>query len=106
MNKHKDHLHPESMFCKKELKKLNLSEEDMEFYLDKNNWNSILNLQLLYGNDNESKNNESLKEWVEKNKINCKKQLIPEKYTDAADFKKFIEARKILLKEKLKKAIE
>ena len=105
-NKHKDHLHPESMFCKKELKKLNLSEEDMEFYLDKNNWNSILNLQLLYGNDNESKNNESLKEWVEKNKINCKKQLIPEKYTDAADFKKFIEERKILLKEKLKKAFE
>lgn len=104
--KHKDHLHPESMFSKKNIRKLELSEEDESFYLDKNNWNSILNLQLLYGNDNESKNKKSLKEWVKENKINCTKNLIPSEHLDFTDFKNFIAKRRELLKEKLWKAFE
>ncbi len=104
--KHKDHLHPEKTFNKANLKKLNLSAEDMEFYLDKKNWNSILNLQLLYGDKNQSKNDMSLNEWVKKNKINCKERLIPERYLDITDFKSFIKERKKLLKAKLKKAFE
>jgi len=104
--KHKDHLHPEYCFSKKELKKLNLSEDDLKFYQDKNNWNSILNLQLLYGNDNEAKNKKSLEEWIEKNNINCKEQLIPSKFVDIKDFRKFIEERKKILTQRLLKAFE
>lgn len=104
--KHKDHLHPEKTFNKKGLKDLNLSEEDLNFYLDKNNWNSILNLQLLYGNENEAKNGKTLKEWIDKNDINCRDRLIPKKYTDIKDFKRFIKERRIILREKLKQAFE
>lgn len=43
--KHKDHLHPEYCFSKKELKKLNLSEDDFKFYQDKNNWNMLSELE-------------------------------------------------------------
>ena len=102
--KHKDHLHPESAFTKKNIKSLGLSDEDADFYLDRNNWNSILNLQLLYGNENEGKNKKSLKEWVKNNKIDCRKSLIPAEYLDFKDFRKFIEKRRELLKERLKKA--
>lgn len=102
--KHKDHLHPEIMFSKNNIKKLNLSVKDTEFYLDKNNWNSILNLQLLYGNDNESKKEKPLKDWITQNSIDCKKQLIPSEYTDIKDFREFISERRKLIAEKLKKA--
>lgn len=103
--KHKDHLHPEKMFNKNKLKDLKLSEKDLEFYLDKENWNSILNLQLLYGDENKSKNGSSLKDWVVKNKINCNEKLIP-KFVELKDFKKFITERRKLLKEKLRKVFE
>lgn len=104
--KHKDHLHPEASFKPNKLKKLKLSDEDFNFYQDKNNWNSILNLQLLYGNENESKNEKSLKQWIEENGINCKKHLIPKAHIEFTAFKSFIEERRIILKEKLRKSFE
>lgn len=99
--KHKDHLHPEATFNKKSLASLNLSEDDLTFYLDKNNWNSILNLQLLYSDKNQSKQHMPLKKWVEDNNINCETQLIPD-CLDIKDFKIFIQERARLIKDKLR----
>ena len=79
-----------------------MDEETYKFYKDKANYNSVVNLQLLNGYVNESKNATSLKEWVEKNKIDKKFQLIPENVSlDIKDFKIFIKEREVLLKKRL-----
>lgn len=98
---HKDHLHPKSYFTGLR-KKDDMDEETYKFYKDKANYNSVVNLQLLNGYVNESKNATSLKEWVEKNKIDKKFQLIPENVSlDIKDFKIFIKERETLLKKRL-----
>jgi len=106
---HKDHLHPRSYFdkLKKDGKeKDKISEEDFKFYTDPKNFNSVLNLQLLDGNINESKSNTPLKDWVEENKIDRVKQRIPKDVSlDVNHFKEFINKRKDLLRKKLKKII-
>ena len=94
---HKDHLHPAAKFCK--LKESDCSnKEEYDFYRNVENWNSILNLQLLDGSTNESKNDEELAEWVKDKSINLKSHLIPENVSlDFKDFRIFIAKRKELL---------
>lgn len=94
---HKDHLHPAAKFCK--LKESDFSnKEEYDFYRNVENWNSILNLQLLDGNINESKNDEELSEWVKDKNIDLKSHLIPENVSlEFKDFKNFIDKRKELL---------
>ena len=94
---HKDHLHPAAKFCK--LKESDFSsKEDYDFYRNAEHWNSILNLQLLDGSTNESKNDEDLSEWVKNKNIDLKSHLIPEGVSlDFKDFRIFIEKRKELL---------
>lgn len=58
---HKDHLHPVSSY--KEYEKA-MKSKNIE-YLDFSVYDSLPNLQLLDANENMSKNNKSLKEWVE-----------------------------------------
>lgn len=109
---HKDHLHPHSYFKLKTLKEKDIKEDKFSFYLDPENNNSILNLQLLDANENESKQDKNLKEWVieESKKQNisvekfCENHLIPnilefDKFTD------FVKKRKELLKNILKDLI-
>ena len=109
---HKDHLHPHSYFKLKTLKEKDIKEDKFSFYLDPENNNSILNLQLLDANENESKQDKNLKEWVieESKKQNisvekfCENHLIPnilefDKFTD------FVKKRKELLKNILKDII-
>lgn len=97
---HMDHLHPYSYFHN--LKQGSMSDEDYAFFKDPANYNSVANLQLLNGSENESKNAKPLDQWVKENKIDLKNQLIPEDVSlEVADFKEFIEKRKQLLKAKL-----
>lgn len=101
----KDHLHPASMFEK--LTEVDIPDrEKYLFYTNPENWNSILNLQLLSFSTNRSKSDEGLKEWVENNQIDRATQLIP---TDASlefdDFQDFITKRKELLKDTIKSII-
>jgi len=97
---HKDHLHPKNFFEK--LKDSSLPKEELDFYRNKKNWNSIANLQLLDGSLNKSKLAMPLKEWVENNNINLNSQIIPNVSLDIKDFKIFIEERKKLLSERFK----
>ena len=103
---HKDHLHPYSYFEK--LKKSDFAKaEDFEFYTNPENWNSILNLQLLNSLLNESKLATPLDKWVRENNINLDNQLIPNNVSlDVKDFRTFIERRRALLSKRLKKWIE
>lgn len=98
---HKDHLHPANYFIKTKRKDYT-NEEDFNFYKDPINWNSILNLQLLNGTLNQSKNDTPLKDWVETNKVDKVNQLIPDVNLDITNFKCFLTERKKNLVQRLK----
>lgn len=108
-NFHKDHLHPHSYFKRDKLKKKGIDEDKFDFYLDKDRNNSILNLQLLDANENESKQDAPLKEWaIEESKKQgisiekfCENQLIPN-ILKFDSFQEFIDGRKELLTSTLK----
>jgi uncharacterized protein with ParB-like and HNH nuclease domain len=91
----KDHLHPMSL-CDD-------SKHNRQVY------NSLKNLQLLDSNENKSKSDKSLDEWVEeKTRANgdrkefLERHLIPDVSLKLEDFDEFIAARTVILTEKLK----
>ena len=102
---HKDHLHPKSKFEKiKETP--DFDKEKFEFYKNPENWNSVLNLQLLPDSTNISKNDEDLKKWVTDNGIDLGTHLIPKDVSlDFNDFEAFISKRKELLIQTIKSII-
>lgn len=102
---HKDHMHPSSYFINLRRKDFQ-DEEEYSFFTDPNNWNSILNLQLLNGTLNQSKLDTPLNEWVTDNNVDKVNQLIPNVSLDIKDFRAFIESRKTLLKNQLKKLVQ
>ena len=102
---HKDHLHPADYF--KKLQKEDFNDEiKYNFFSNSDNWNSILNLQLLNEHLNLSKLAKRLEEWVIDENVNKNQQLIPEGISlNENNFIEFINARKELLKARLKKVI-
>jgi len=102
-NFHKDHMHPENTFS-------DISVEDYEKY-GWETYNSIANLQMLDANENMSKQHTNLLSWVDSQTINqdrptfIKNHLIPDTSLAILDFGKFIEARKIILTDKLKQIL-
>lgn len=98
-NFHKDHLHPATDYN-------NLKESDKEIY-GWHTYNSIYNLQMLDANENMSKNDMNLLDWVNKESPNGNKvqflnaRLIPDTDLSLESFNKFFEARKELLIEKM-----
>jgi len=104
-NFHKDHIFAESLFKTKKLRSMGIESDKLDFYLDRANYNSILNLQLLDGNENKSKQDNDLGEWVRKESERkgltvgefCDRHLIAEIF-DISKFELFIKARKTMLK--------
>lgn len=102
---HKDHLHPASKFYK--LKESDFSTPTkFQFYTNPENWNSILNLQLLSSSTNESKNDEDLKDWIKEKNIDLESHIIPKEVSlEFDDFETFITKRKELLVTTIKSII-
>ena len=110
-NVHQDHMHPQTVF--KDRKKITelIPEKDWDFALNEENWNSVLNLQLLPGRENSSKQDVPLKKWVEEHlKDYTPREICDKLYVDESpnldlleyqNFRKFIESRRVKLKEKL-----
>ncbi len=102
-NFHKDHIHPESSYK-------DLSDELKAKY-PFSIYNSILNLQMLDANENESKNDKALSLWIESvttdenRKQFLDSHLIPEIDFSLKNFDEFIECRKKILVDKLKTLI-
>lgn len=97
-----DHMHPKSLFKEKYLKGLGYNQEKIDFFSDKKNFNSVLNLQLLEKTENESKSEMELKKWAKsKGKINADLYLSPATSLAFDDFENFIEDRRKVLKNKL-----
>jgi uncharacterized protein with ParB-like and HNH nuclease domain len=99
---HKDHLHNADFFRKIEDNISHVPVSDIDFYRDPNNWNSILNLQMLNGILNSSKNDKPLKDWVTQNSVDMATQIIPSVDLSIGNFKQFIEERKKMLTSKIK----
>lgn len=99
-----DHIYPQVSFRTKELRKRGLSDEVIEQY--QSVYNSIANLELLEDSENKSKNATPFDEWIKSRDANFKaRHLIPEMEDYGYDhFIEFIEARRKLIKEAIKKA--
>ena len=101
-----DHLHPHNCFEDKDngsekLKNL-ISEEEYKEVMKEGLWNTVLNLQLLDGGLNRSKGKVPLKEFVKDHNV----PFLPfpnEATLELKDFQRFIEARKRILTDALKK---
>lgn len=100
---HKDHIHPAASYD-------NLTDDLKEKY----GWwtyNSIYNLQMLDANENMSKNDTSLKEWVDEQTKNIdmdkflESHLIPNVDFELDNFEDYIENRKTLLIDELKRIL-
>ena len=108
----KDHLHPISKFTKDEIEKLNLDETIKNEYFQDTFYNGIYNLQMLDANENKSKSDLSLKDWVNKStNSSTRKQfldnhLIPDIDLSFENFKEFVDERKSIVKMKLKTILE
>lgn len=100
---HKDHLHPKSWFTKKKLKEqgIVLNASNARYYEEAECFNGITNLQLLDGNQNTSKNDKSLEDWLNSTTVDRTKQLIPDEVA-FVDFPVFAEKRRAMLATKLK----
>ncbi len=109
---HKDHIFADSLFTKKNLKGYGLTDDKLKYYLNPENYNSILNLQFLDSNENKSKQDTPLKDWVSNETKNkgisqkefCERHLIPEIF-EFDNFQKFINKRKKKLKDILNKLV-
>lgn len=102
-NFHQDHLHPASAYN-------DLEEKDKEKY-GRQVYNSILNLQMLDANENESKNAKPLEKWVSEQTRNkdmrkfMEDHLIPDTDLSLSNFSDFIEKRKAMLVQRIRKMI-
>lgn len=105
---HKDHLHPISGFDQAAINQMEVSDEVRERFASCEWNNSIINLQMLDGNENMSKQDKSLKAWFDLEtakkdpdlfRTRC---LIPSNASlEFKDFSDFAEARRALLASKL-----
>lgn len=102
-NFHQDHLHPVASYD-------SLSQKDKETYGWKT-YNSLLNLQMLDANENESKGGTPLEEWVanqtegKDRKQFLDNHIIPDVDLSIANFSEYLEKRKTMLVEKILKLI-
>lgn len=99
-----DHMHPKTQFeDNKKLNSLGLSATDEEFYKEKKNYNSVLNLQLLEESKNKSKGDDALNDWAKANgKNNVDLYINASTSLDILDFKDFVADRKSVLLDKMK----
>lgn len=92
---HKDHIHP-YVLCQ-------------EAGLDWNEYDSILNLQMLDANENMSKNAKSLSQWIEEETTDetkdsfLKAHIIPNVDLGLDNFEEYIAERRVLLHEKIRR---
>ena len=103
-----DHMHPRAVFeDPARLSALDLTPEQSQFFADPQNYNSVLNLQLLESSENASKNDASLADWARLKGLKNYELLVePDVSLDLKDFEVFIESRKRVLKDRLKGLFE
>lgn len=99
-----DHMHPKTQFeDKKKLSALGLTAAQEDFYKNKKNYNSVLNLQLLEESKNKSKGDTELKSWaVTNDKTHNDLFVKTTTNLDIKEFENFIKDRKETIVAKMK----
>ena len=97
---HKDHIFPKRLFTRAALRKQGIPESKFEFYQE--NHNTLANLQLLSGIENQEKSGKPFEDWLDTTKTRSgdymKTHFIPTGISLSLDnFEEFIEERKKLL---------
>ncbi len=97
-------MHPRVVFeDPSRLSALDLTPEQTQFFTDPQNYNSVLNLQLLESVENAAKNDAPLADWAQSRGFKNYELLVePNMSLDIKDFEAFIESRKRVLKNRLK----
>lgn len=102
-----DHMHCKTNFIDEDkFNSIGFSVDDIDFCKNEDNWNSVLNLQLLSELDNKSKGTRSLKEWASDTKTTNKEMYLDENTSlDIKDFRLFIDTRKKNIIKKIKEIV-
>lgn len=102
-----DHIHPIDSFKKRNIKKskVEITDDNDWYYTSYQSFDGIVNLQMLDSNDNKSKSNKSLVDWVKAENPNLEKSYIPKDLLEFSQFKEFVDFRWDLIKEQLRKAM-
>ncbi|MGY5139376.1 DUF262 domain-containing protein [Mycoplasmopsis gallinarum] len=103
----KDHMHCKKIFTDKDkFNSIGFPVNDIEFCKNEDNWNSVLNLQLLSELENKSKGSTSLEEWASNKQIKNKEMYLDDDTSlDIKDFKLFINVRKKNIIKKIKEIV-
>lgn len=106
---HQDHIHPRNQFTKKKLKDAGFDDAEIEGCMGKRDL--LPNLQLMEGVENKKKNGTELVRWIEtlgsaKTHFIRSNYIPPKADLGLKNFEQFFEARKQLLREKLKEVFE
>ena len=112
---HQDHIHPASLFTDAKLKKYDIPKEKWKRWQEMKD--SLPNLQLMEGKENESKNKTPFKNWLygkdanENPNVSDIDRFKKDNYIstglslDFKDFEYFYEARKNMLRDEIKKVL-
>lgn len=109
---HLDHIFPKKLFTWKELKQRGIDEDLIQEYLD--NFNSLVNIQLLEGVINQEKSGKDFNDWLlekypnNEERINfLKRHLIPSEIDlQLNNFLEFVKLRKQLIMDELSKLLK
>lgn len=101
---HQDHIHPKSFFTKNKLKKLGISGDKIDSYIE--NFNLLPNLQLLQANQNIEKSDKHFDDWLkqafpssgEQASFLMQNHIKPETSLAFDDFLALMSSRKDMLK--------
>ncbi len=105
---HIDHIHPSSHFTRAKLRRLEIPEDDIDFYME--HVNTLPNLQLLEGIPNQEKSDTQFAEWFEDivaEKAEYKnRHYIPDIDFSLENFKDFFAERKALIRNRLRELLD
>lgn len=109
---HQDHIHPQSFFSKPKLRKLGVSEQNIELFL--NNYNKLPNLQLLEATSNVEKSGQAFEKWLSKNFMTSESYesyliqnlIAPSQSLIFIDFLSFFEQRKQNIKNRFMQMLD
>lgn len=104
---HQDHMHPKSSFEEAKIKDLKLPNGEVIDDEKKEEWrrrrNTLPNLQLLNGRENEAKGAKPLVDWLEEPSIKKNVMYLPEDVSyELSNFEEFMEKRQELMSNALK----
>ena len=104
---HQDHMHPHSSFEEKNINELVLPDGKVIDDDKKDEWrrrrNTLANLQLLEGRENESKNAMPLVDWLKESENSENVKYLPRDISyELSNFEEFMEKRQELMSKKLK----